>query len=254
MSFIPKAFNSVQFYTTFDKVHRDYPNHTDWITLSGSFAYGIAHKDSDVDLRGIWVEPNNSLLTDLSSSGFNTAVTDQAGEHYDFTSHELNTFIKLMMKCNPNVLEVASCEAYTYMSRVNYLDKGGLDADATNDITKLLQAVYPLCLDADAIIKAYTGFAYGQINRMLRSGDDKMEDPKSKKLVRHAIRVLWQAQKLLNLGKPGMRLREPDISKLFSIGNCGSAEKAESIINKHIAEIKSFNEFCPAALAGVQRD
>ncbi len=77
--------------------------------VSGSHAYGLQHKDSDVDLRGVFVMPKVQFYG-LAQTG---QVSD---ERNDEVYYELKKFVDMLVKNKPNFLEVlrtpADCIRY----------------------------------------------------------------------------------------------------------------------------------------------
>lgn len=67
--------------------------------ISGSVAYGLNHKDSDVDIRGVFVLPKGLYY------GF--SYVDQVNDATnDTVYYELGKFMRLLAKSNPTILEV----------------------------------------------------------------------------------------------------------------------------------------------------
>lgn len=65
----------------------------------GSMAYGTNISTSDVDLRGIFVQP----LEDILQYGYADQVSDKLN---DIVYYELGRFFELLQKNNPNILEL----------------------------------------------------------------------------------------------------------------------------------------------------
>ena len=68
---------------------------------SGSHAYGTSTPESDVDIRGVFVQP----LEDILKGGFVEQVSD---EKNDVTFYELGRFVELLIGNNPNISELIS--------------------------------------------------------------------------------------------------------------------------------------------------
>ncbi|MBX2873398.1 MAG: nucleotidyltransferase domain-containing protein [Saprospiraceae bacterium] len=79
--------------------------------ISGSHAYGLQHKDSDVDIRGVFVMPR-PLFYGLSP------VEQLSDSTNDIVFYELHKFFSLLIKNNPNMLELlrmpADCIQYCH--------------------------------------------------------------------------------------------------------------------------------------------
>lgn len=67
--------------------------------LSGSHAYGLATPESDVDIKGVFVLPEDDYL------GLNY-VEQVSNETNDIVYYELGRFVELLSKSNPNILEL----------------------------------------------------------------------------------------------------------------------------------------------------
>ncbi|NRB53654.1 MAG: nucleotidyltransferase domain-containing protein [Saprospiraceae bacterium] len=79
--------------------------------ISGSHAYGLQHKDSDIDIRGVFVMPK-SLFFGLSP------IEQLSDSTNDIVFYELHKFFTLLIKNNPNMLELlrmpADCVQYCH--------------------------------------------------------------------------------------------------------------------------------------------
>lgn len=69
-------------------------------TVVGSHAYGTAHEESDIDLRGVFIEPTVDLLT-LGS--LPEQFSDERG---DEVYYSLRRFLDLALGANPNIIEL----------------------------------------------------------------------------------------------------------------------------------------------------
>jgi len=79
--------------------------------VSGSHAYGLQHKDSDVDLRGLFVLPKAQFYS-------LTHIEQVSDKQNDEVYYELKKFIDMLVKNKPNFLEVlgtpADCIRYQH--------------------------------------------------------------------------------------------------------------------------------------------
>ena len=74
-----------------------------FLALHGSHAYGSAHKDSDVDLSGVFIAP----IDDFIGMGSAQQTFDsQSSDVYDIYMHEVGKFFRLAAQGNPNAIEV----------------------------------------------------------------------------------------------------------------------------------------------------
>ena len=94
------------------KTGKDYKEHI-WdygytpilVTISGSWAYGTNKPDSDIDARGIFLDPVNSIL---GLSNFEQHEIHDTNKELDIVMYGLRKFIKLALENNPNVIELLS--------------------------------------------------------------------------------------------------------------------------------------------------
>lgn len=200
-----------------------YPEHSTLLILSGSHAYGMDHAESDIDIRGVFVAPSASLLGIQ-----NVSDRFEGDASYDFVSHEFNKFVSLMCKNNPNILElVASLSDPSVLTRAN-----------DPSVVQLLTDIAPYCLSAKGIRSNYCGFANGQIKRMDRHGD--ADDPRRVKLIRHAFRVLDQADHLLRTGRTRVLLDAEEIERLNAYVDMEN-EAVVQLMEDRIAEISAID-------------
>lgn len=67
--------------------------------LSGSHAYGLATPESDIDIKGVFILPEEDYF------GLNY-VEQVSNETNDIVYYELRRFVELLSKSNPNILEL----------------------------------------------------------------------------------------------------------------------------------------------------
>jgi predicted nucleotidyltransferase len=67
--------------------------------IMGSFAYGTNTPESDVDIRGIYVQDLDSIL----GMGYVEQVSDDKN---DITYYEIRRFVELVRVNNPNIIEL----------------------------------------------------------------------------------------------------------------------------------------------------
>ena len=94
-------------------------NNVIYLCLGGSHAYGTNTESSDVDIRGVAVNTERELL---GLSDFETYVETNT----DTTVYSASKYIKLLMICNPNIIEML-CVDDSDIIYINPLGKMILD-------------------------------------------------------------------------------------------------------------------------------
>lgn len=96
--------------------------------ISGSRAYGLATKDSDTDIRGVFYLPKEQFY------GLNY-IPQISNETNDIVYYELGRFIELLCKNNPNILELLATPEEFVLFKHPIFDKIRL-ADFLSKLTK----------------------------------------------------------------------------------------------------------------------
>ena len=83
------------------------------LTLGGSHAYGMEKETSDLDVRGITINPKSDIL-------LGTDFEEVVNVDTDTTIYSFNKMIKLLTSSNPNTIEILGCkpEHYLYLSEI----------------------------------------------------------------------------------------------------------------------------------------
>lgn len=91
------------------------------VVPNGSRAYGTASWNSDVDVRGIYIEPTSEYLRlERSKDCFSATYND--GVDIDLQAYSLDKALKLISKSNPNILEWLNVDnAYSNFWYINQL-------------------------------------------------------------------------------------------------------------------------------------
>lgn len=143
----------------------------------GSRAFGLASDDSDDDIRGIYLPPARrhwSLFRLPEQLAFNAPDRDEV-------YWELEKFLKLALKANPNVLETL------WTPRVLHADEVALRLRAMRDVF-LTRYLY----------KTYSGYVLSQFRRMANT-HAKTGNYKAKHAM-HLIRLLYSGTEALRAG------------------------------------------------------
>lgn len=115
-----------------------------FLTTGGSYAYGTNIETSDLDIRGIAVERSCEILGSSSFEQFENRETDTV-------IYGLRKILKLMLNCNPNVLEMLGTKDEHIFVCNKY---GKMIKDNTN-----------LFLSKKAI-QSFGGYAFAQLRRL----------------------------------------------------------------------------------------
>ena len=67
--------------------------------IAGSISYGLNTPSSDIDIRGIYIQP----MDDILSLGYIEQISDETN---DTTFYEVRRFLELLSTNNPNILEM----------------------------------------------------------------------------------------------------------------------------------------------------
>lgn len=98
---------------------RDVPllgNNIAMLVLGGSYSYGLNTDNSDIDLRGVYLNSASDILLNKQTTQYESGSTDTV-------IYSSNGFINLLKRNNTNILEMLGClpEHYIYLSKVGKL-------------------------------------------------------------------------------------------------------------------------------------
>ena len=131
-----------------------------FLTFGGSHAYGTNIEGSDVDIRGIAM---NSISDLLGLSSFEQFIDHET----DTTIYSFNKIIKLLLNCNPNVIEMLGGHPDSYIFY--------------HSVGKELVDNKSLFLSQRAI-QSFGGYAKQQLNRLENAlARDRLSQPKKEK-------------------------------------------------------------------------
>ena len=149
----------------------------------GSTAFGLADETSDTDERGIYLPPADwhwSLQPLPEQIEFKRTADGQVLDHNsaadadDFCWWEIEKFLRLALKANPNVLEAL----YVPEEHIFFLD----------DIGRRLREMRAVFL-SKLIYQTYSGYVLSQFKKMKRAVDDG--EVYRAKHAMHLIRLLY---------------------------------------------------------------
>ena len=144
----------------------------------GSKAYGLATEDSDDDLRGIYLPPAKLDWSLYRLPEQLESIDDEKDEVY----WELDKFIRLALKANPNVLETL----WTPLV---------LDA---NEVAQRLRTIRQAFLSKH-LYKTYSGYVLSQFRRMANAV--KNQGKFKPKHAMHLVRLLYSGIAALETGE-----------------------------------------------------
>ena len=189
---------------------------------AGSHSYGTTDENSDIDLRGVMIPPEE-YFTGLQR--FDQCESDPSFTDADVCYYDIRKFFTLAMKGNPNILEIFRSSIHMYL------------LPHARDILNM----WPLMLSKQ-IVKSHLGMATGHLKKMNHPG--RKCGTKGKRLIElygyntkdamHIIRVLGQCVEILETGE--LTLPRPNSVVLLEIKNgkwpIGEVQvTAEALIN-----------------------
>lgn len=145
------------------------------LCLAGSYAYGTATANSDIDIRGCALNTKKEILL---STDFEQ-VTDK---ETDTVIYSFNKLIRLLTACNPNVLELLGLpgECYLYISPVGrYLIQNS-------------QAFL-----SKRVITTFGGYINSQLQKFNNVQGNKVNAPKLCKHMMHLMRLYFTGTDIL---------------------------------------------------------
>lgn len=152
--------------------------------IVGSRAYGLSHADSDTDLRGIYLPP---AKLHWSLFGVPEQLEDKEQDHCFW---EIQKFINLALKANPNILECL----YTPL------------VEEANEVAEWLLGIRKAFLSKLAY-QTYNGYVLSQFKRMEKR---RRQDPNdiNWKHAMHLLRLLLSGIGLLRNGAVPVAVRD----------------------------------------------
>lgn len=154
-------------------------------TVVGSKAHGTDRPDSDIDTRSVYVLPSSEILSIYSWEKF------KEDKDTDTNAWELQRFIWLSLKSNPNSLEALKSDPIL-------VEPWGEE----------LRSLFPTFLSRKHVYNAYKGFALGQRKKLLSPDTNDARKPKA---ASHYLRVLYNGIELLNTGTFTVKISDTDI-------------------------------------------
>jgi predicted nucleotidyltransferase len=172
--------------------------------IVGSTAYGLAHKDSDIDKKGIFVFDTEDLFG-LNYRTMKDVVETHAPEP-DNTWYEAAKWCNLALKCNPNILELVFLPNDLYTVKT--------------DVGEMLREIRSSFLSAPAVRNSYINYARSQLHKIEGTGNFGSDLKKrTAKHARHLIRLMMQGYQLYTTGDLTVRLGNLTAMQVRAIGD-----------------------------------
>ena len=148
----------------------------------GSRAFGLSHEDSDDDLRGIFLPPADLQWSMYRLPEQIESKTNSDGQDIDEVYWELEKFLNLALKANPNILEVLWSPLV--------IETSPLGEKLTEMRSSFLSR---------HLYKTYSGYVLSQFRRMRNSVESK--GTFKRKHAMHLIRLLHSGISALKTGE-----------------------------------------------------
>lgn len=176
--------------------------------IVGSHMYGLETEDSDIDVKGIFVLPNDDFLG-LKEPSLVKDHTDP-----DWAYFEIKKFMNLALKMNPTIIELLWSNDYMILTPVG----------------KMLVDNREIFLSQIAR-KTYYGYAKSQLERNYRNASN-IGEYRLGKHARHIFRLLMQGKELLETGKLRVKVTPEEREYIFSFMNMSTDELYEAFERK----------------------
>lgn len=149
--------------------------------IVGSHAYGLAHEDSDIDYRGVYVHDTVSLF------GLSKPKDTRETKDPDRVMHEVEKFLRLALNANPNIIELLYLPEY----------------DILEDVGDTL-VEYRGVFASQRAVQTYGGYAVSQLQKMKRL------QRADRKHARHCLRLLRQGRQYITEGTITLKVDDPE--------------------------------------------
>jgi predicted nucleotidyltransferase len=192
--------------------------------ITGSTAYGLAHADSDIDRKGVFIHHLDERFQ------LDPWVETYTQHEPDFEVHEIGKYLRLTLGCNPNLLELL----FLPQDCVEHFDFDWFELVNNRD----------RFLSERAVRASYGGYAKQQVERLKQrnaEGKDGFSSDVQKRTAKHArhcFRLFWQGAELLRTGEMNVRLTGEQRELLFTIGDL----PVEKLVKLFEAEDQRFQQ------------
>jgi len=180
---------------------------------TGSYLYGTNTPTSDVDYIGVFIPDKKYVLGLHQVEQVNMSTSSDKKKNtkddIDYNIYSLPKFIKLLIKNNPNIIELLFAPDDCIVVNTAYWT--------------MLRDKYRLFVSKNAY-KSFTGYAFNQSKKLKNSKDKIVQSGFVEKynydvkLVSHLIRLLSECLELLTTGKLSFPLNNSAYLKSIRLG------------------------------------
>lgn len=216
-------------------------NNIQYLTITGSEAYGVPKRESDYDLYGFTIPPEEEIFPHLKGEipgfGRQTRRFEQWQEHhiqhgekqYDFAIYSIVKYFQLCMENNPNMVD----SLFTPQDCVVYITRIG----------QMVRENRRMFLHKGAWHK-FKGYAYSQMHKMkLKKREGKRKEIVDKygydvKFAYHIVRLLNEIEQILTRGDLDLQ-KDNEQLKAIRRGEWTEQQVIDHFINKerHLEEL-----------------
>lgn len=166
------------------------------LTLGGSYAYGTNVETSDVDVRGCAL---NSVSDILGLSNFEQVIDEKT----DTVIYSFNKLVRLLINCNPNVIELLGCKPEHYLF-IHPLGQQLID--------------HKNLFLSKKVVQSFGGYANQQMRKLQNGLSSKKDMAHLNKHAMHLVRLYLMCLDILEKEQI-ITYRENDLGLLMDIRN-----------------------------------
>lgn len=223
------------------------------LALGGSRAYGTNLPESDIDVRGVAINPSKQIF------GLEGDFEQVVETNTDTTIYSLNKMVKLLLSCNPNTIEILGCRPEDYL----YITPYGQEILDNKQNFLSIRA-----------IDTFGGYARAQYNRLehalLGNGNN---DEKKLEMLLHSLNCALDAFNIKHKdSKSNITLRilsveeykevirekyeksKADIGEKFALDIAGTLQNKELTDQERTSKIQSLTDLYRNDLDGLEDD
>lgn len=223
------------------------------LAIGGSRAYGTNLPESDIDVRGVAINPSKQIF------GLEGDFEQVVETNTDTTIYSLNKMVKLLLSCNPNTIEILGCRPEDYL----YITPYGQEILDNKQNFLSIRA-----------IDTFGGYARAQYNRLehalLGNGNN---DEKKLEMLLHSLNCALDAFNIKHKdSKSNITLRilsveeykevirekyeksKADIGEKFALDIAGTLQNKELTDQERTSKIQSLTDLYRNDLDGLEDD